>query len=354
MATQYPAKIDDIVTLPILVDGVHAINASVINRLREAIIAIEEELGESPASIYTNVKERLDNLDITFGSLQTITLAGDLGGTHAVPKVIGINGTPISNTAPTVNQGLVFNGSSWAPTNLAPGSLAFTAAGDLSGTESSQTVIGIQGRSVDSQAPSDGYLLTWEQSTTSWKPLPAPVSFSAGGDLSGTESSQTVIGIQGNSVANDAPTNNYVLVWEQSSTSWKPKSTNAVNQLPYLDIVGFANTVNTESETFIDAATFELDTDDLLAGTKTAVLRVVAETTGPLMTIQLYNVTAGGVVASSTITTSSTTPVSLNTGDIFSNLTVGQAIYKVQIKMDAGIISDRVFLAYAALRIEWT
>jgi hypothetical protein len=406
---KYPAAIDTQTELPYVVDNVTPISGDLINNLRDAVVAMETELGVKPSGIYTNVRSRINALEITVGNLvinggavyggdlissspvtQTViglqgrsltdtepedgylitwnaldsewqplpapvsfSAGGDLFGTANNQTVIGLQGYSVDNTAPTDGYILTWEATStsWKPL---PAPVGFSAGGDLSGTASSQTVIGIQSREIDSVAPNDGEVLTWEQSSTSWKPLPVPVGFSAGGDLSGTESNQTVIALQGNAVSNDAPTDGYTLVWEQSTTSWKPKSSITISQLPYLDMVGFANTVNTDSGTFIDAATFELDLTDLLAGTKIVVLRVVAETTGPLMTIQLYNVTAGGVVAGSTITTSSTTPVSLNTSDLFSNLTSGQAIYKVQIKMDAGTVSDRVFLAYAALRIEWS
>lgn len=65
MATQYPAKIDDTTSssLPDLVDGVTNINAEVINRLRDAIIAVETELGVLPSSIYTTVRARLEAIE---------------------------------------------------------------------------------------------------------------------------------------------------------------------------------------------------------------------------------------------------------------------------------------------------
>lgn len=118
MATQYPAQIDDNTSLPQLVDGVTGINASVINRLRDAIVAIEEELGENPATVYTNVRTRLETIEDSIADLDIISLSGDLGNTLSSPQVVGLRGNPISNTPPAAGQFLSFSGLVWAPTTL--------------------------------------------------------------------------------------------------------------------------------------------------------------------------------------------------------------------------------------------
>lgn len=59
-----------------------------------------------------------------------------------------------------------------ANTNLAsgitPGLLQI--AGDLGNTAVSPTVVGLQGRIIDSTAPTDGYVLTWNATSTKWQP----------------------------------------------------------------------------------------------------------------------------------------------------------------------------------------
>lgn len=46
---------------------------------------------------------------------------------------------------------------------------------------------------------------------------------SLGGDASGTTSNVTVTKIQGNSISNTAPSDGQVLTWDSSSSQWKPK-----------------------------------------------------------------------------------------------------------------------------------
>jgi len=221
MVTQYPSKIDDSSSLPEVADLASIFTSDVYNRLRGAILAIQTELGVKPSATYTTVKNRFDVLENTFGSLQIISLSGDLGGTLGTPKVVGLQGITISGVAPTLNQGLVFNGVSWAPANLA-GALAFTASGDLSGSEILQTVVGLQGYSVLNEAPTDGYLLTWDNIDGYWHPAPAPTGFSAGTDLSGTATNQTVIAIQNIPVNATAPSDGYLLTYDLIDGYWHP------------------------------------------------------------------------------------------------------------------------------------
>lgn len=114
---------------------------------------------------------------------------GDLTSTYPNPTVAAIQGTPVSGTGPTTNQVLEYNGSAWAPANL-PSSLPPTgsASGDLSGTYPNPTVVKLQNIDISSNTPDDGYVLTYEVSSTSWKPLP-----SAGGGGDGTTISITAV-----------------------------------------------------------------------------------------------------------------------------------------------------------------
>ncbi len=216
MTTQFPAKIDDNTSLPDSVDNVTPVKAEVVNRLKEAIIAIQTELGTKPAGNYANVKTRLLNIEQSINNLQIIQLDGDLGGSLTNPLVVGLQGNPISSTAPSTNQILSFNGLAWTPSN-------FSFGGDLTGTRTSQTVIGLRGISIDTTAPTTGQALVYDG--TKWKPgTSTAVTFA--GDLSGTSTSQTVIGLRGVSVSSTSPTNGQVLGFDGSA--WKPTTTTTV------------------------------------------------------------------------------------------------------------------------------
>ena len=121
----------------------------------------------------------------------------------------------------------------------------------------------------------------------------------------------------------------------------------------HLIITPFAGTTNTASGTYVVAGTFELNPLELADGYTTIKLRCIGETTSPQMSIKLYNLTAAADVTGSTLTTSSTVPVALTTGDLTANLTNGYAMYQVQILMAAGVPADQVILDMANIRVDW-
>ena len=43
--TTYPSQIDTSITLPLVVDNASAVKGDTVNRLRNAIVAVEQELG---------------------------------------------------------------------------------------------------------------------------------------------------------------------------------------------------------------------------------------------------------------------------------------------------------------------
>lgn len=176
------------------------------------------------------------------------TVGGDLTGSTAIATVLRINGTSVPAT-PSANQVLVaVNGtaSNWAQiidanidasaaitgskiTSATTGALGvIQLAGDLAGTATSPSVAKLNGVNVSGTIPTDGYVLTYNAAGTTWEPK-APTGggggggFTAGGDLSGTSSNQTVTGIQTRAVNSIAPTDGYVLTWRQSDGYWAPK-----------------------------------------------------------------------------------------------------------------------------------
>ncbi len=209
MVTQYPSKIDDSTSLPEVIDLTSIFSADVYNRLRNAILAIETELGARPSAAYTSVKNRLNTLEDDISNFQIIILTNDLGGTLASPKVVGLQGVPVSPTAPTIGQVLRYNGAAWAAATMSGGGGGggdFMAAGDLAGDSTAQVVVGLQNNAVSDAVPTDGYILTWQDLSSSWEPLAAPVGFSAGGDLTGSATDQQVISLTGDTGVVSVPT----------------------------------------------------------------------------------------------------------------------------------------------------
>lgn len=159
------------------------------------------------------------------------TVGGDLSGTVPDPKVSGLQGVPISATAPTSGEALVYNGSEWAPgSTSAPVTSVFgrtgavvaetgdytaaevgaladnaTVGGDLTGTVPDPKVSGLQGVPISATAPTTGQLL--EYNGTEWTPT-TPAATTNAGELQGVPISTT------------APTNGQVLAYDGSD--WIP------------------------------------------------------------------------------------------------------------------------------------
>ena len=93
MTTSYPSVIDSRTSLPLAIDNITNANANAVNLLRSAIIAIETELGTKPSGTYSTVKDRLDIIDSIISEIRTVTFAGDISGTDNSQTVIAINGS---------------------------------------------------------------------------------------------------------------------------------------------------------------------------------------------------------------------------------------------------------------------
>ena len=220
--TVYPAQIDTSISLPIAVDNITTVTASITNQLRAAIVAIETELGVKPSGVYGTTRARLDVLEAAInsggGGGSNVSFAGDLSGIATHQVVTGLQNKPISSIIPSTGQVLSYNGSSWIPASIPPG---FTAATDLTGSSTSQVVIGLQGRAISSTAPTDQQVLGWVTAASKWEPITIPAGFTAANDLSGTPTAQTVIAIHGTSVPASPSANNVLVATSGTSSVWQ-------------------------------------------------------------------------------------------------------------------------------------
>lgn len=100
--TRYPCDFDDPRTgntrgLPLIVDLQTPVRAEVVNRQREAILAIESELGIQPSGTFATVRARLDTYDALLCSIwNTILTSGN-------PIDIQENGVSIVNPVISIN-----------------------------------------------------------------------------------------------------------------------------------------------------------------------------------------------------------------------------------------------------------
>lgn len=136
------------------------------------------------------------------------TAGGDLSGSSVSQNVIALHSLTTSinvgsATAPTSGQVLTATNSTTATWVTPSGSPTGAAGGDLSGTYPNPTVAKIQTNPVASTvlgATQDGYVLTWVNGSTQWQAKPTAPTVTFAGDLSGNNTSQTVIKINGATV----------------------------------------------------------------------------------------------------------------------------------------------------------
>jgi hypothetical protein len=309
--TTYPAQIDNNVTLPLVEDNQSPIGGDTVNRLRDAIIAIENELGAKPSGTFATVRSRMDRIENLI-TQQVVTIAGDLGGTPSHPLVIGLQDRPLSSAAPLPNQVIGWNGIVWQPTN------SVQLAQDLGNTHTLPYVTGLQGRPVSTQAPTSNQVLTWDGYI--WKPVTQSVTL------------------------NILPT---------------------VILLP-VDIVFVGGDGYTNSSSpfrvgarAVDMSPFPSTTLD--GRTRTMTFKADLEVTNAAATgfVRIKDVTNNVVITSSTLSTSSLTSVELS-ANINSGVTPGlmrtdmTAQYEVQIFITGGGANDQVICRNARINIVYS
>lgn len=101
MSTVYPNGIDDNVTLPLVFDNITEVKADTVNRVRNAIVSVEQALGINPQGTYTStggVSARLDNVDVQLANLNT-SVANVI--TEVTAIIAALDGEHIELGAPT-------------------------------------------------------------------------------------------------------------------------------------------------------------------------------------------------------------------------------------------------------------
>jgi hypothetical protein len=401
MYTNYPNKIDTNTQLPAIVDKVTPVIAETVNRVREAVLAIEKELGVQPSGIYDTVKARLDAIEIILNEIILI------GGIVGPPGPAGIPGpAPSANILsnfiqPAVNSyvdvtvddtiwmginGVLYIDNSGYytltnintltnvirltnlgyPNNAVSGSVI--AAGSKIVTAG---VIGATGPAgAAGAAPYANTLMDFTQPAidtdtmvivdiTSWMALNEYVYVENAGYYKITDINNTYntirlynLGYNENvSVGTNIVANTKIVPSGHTGPAGP-----LYNNSKLLMVYPYSKLNTTSLQNYVSAALFQFDPTTLIpsTGISSIVLQVITESSGPIVNIQLYNVTTSSVVGSSNLSTSSLTPTTLTTGDIKSFLTNGMATYEIQMKMGVGGLFDLISLDYAVLKVTWT
>ncbi len=110
--SKYPEAIDDSNSLPLATDNVSEVKAEVVNRLRDANLSQQVELGINPSGTFSDVRSRLDNMD------QRISAGG--GG-----SIVGLDVVYGGDTYSNITQ-LEFAGAGVVVTNPGTGEALVT------------------------------------------------------------------------------------------------------------------------------------------------------------------------------------------------------------------------------------
>lgn len=324
----------------------------------------------------TSVSKALSGL-INDGYVAT----GDLSGTYPGPVVLKIRGNTVAQqTLGSSDDGYVLTWNNtdgyWLAKPLPAG---FVAGGDLSGTNTNQTVIRINGNAVASQSlgPSqDGYVLTWDNAGSHWIGKLATggggggsPTGPAGGDLIGTYPNPIVNKIQNVLVDNTAPSNGYVLTYIAADGYWSPRPSSGGGGSAAINAVELSfvsNVASTDLPLFtrVGGRSIDMSLYPASVGIATRTVSFIADvqkTPGATsLDIQLYDITHDVVVASTTINSTSNAPVAVSA----TGLTVGSSNgnirsdiitqYEVQIRMNGGASNlDQVYCLNARLLINY-
>jgi hypothetical protein len=159
------------------------------------------------------------------------TAGGDLSGSFPNPAVAALRGRSVAATAPTDGQVLTWSASatSWLPSSPATGVTAHDALSGLNGDDHPHYLLGDGSRALSGNLNAGGFRLT---SLAAASANGDAVRFeqavkagdTAGGDLSGSFPNPAVSALQGHAVSTTAPQDGQVLTWQADLTTWVPKT----------------------------------------------------------------------------------------------------------------------------------
>jgi len=315
----------------------------------------------------------VDTADWSPAPSGTFAAGGDLSGSEINQTVEAVKNTVIGTAGGALTNGYILTVTGPAAADWMAPPVSFTAGGDLSGNESSQTVEAVKGTTISTAGGglTTGHILTVTgTSTADWQP--PPVSFTAGGDLSGTESSQTVEAVKGAAVgtAGGALTTGYVLtVTGPSAVDWQPASAG----LPIFELVLVAGDVDTDQTSFNRKAArvFDLSEYPATLGSLNREVRLKAtieqtvDSVSYNAEIQLFDQTNAVTVTGTTLDNTGAGDRSLPIEVSTAALTVGSSagnvrddaptMYEIQLR-GVGTLTpptDRVILSNARLEIKY-
>lgn len=203
-----------------------------VNNLEVEVAEIQDNLGTNPGGAYANTRVRLDILEnrinnplVPSPTVDNPFIIGNDGVTIStgtgLPTESRVDGSLFIRQDGYTVQGLYARRDGyWKQVNTDP----FTASGDLNGYYNIQTVIGLQGRSVADISPDDGYLLIWNSSSSQWEPGPNQVPALSGEfgalniNTTGNVSSDTLL-LTGNLSTPSAPSSTKAKIYYNSTTN---------------------------------------------------------------------------------------------------------------------------------------